>query len=58
MEKVGFGDQYCGTSDLLSTVDYVDTKGVDYLSVYVVSVGSGDEDFAFVVVDEESADHF
>jgi hypothetical protein len=44
-------------TDLLSGVDYVDSESIDYLPVDIVAVCSGDQDFALVVVYEDSAYH-
>lgn len=57
MEERSPGNISHGTSDLLSCMDDINTKGINGVSSNVISVDSGDQDLSLVVVNEEASNH-
>lgn len=58
MEKAGPGDVGDGRADLLSRVDYIDSKGVDSVSANIVAINARYQDLSLVVVHKQPAYHF
>lgn len=58
MEKAGPGDVGDGRPDLLSCVDYIDSKGVDSVPADIVSIDARNQDLSLVVVHKQPAYHF
>ena len=41
----------------MSGMDDVDPKGIDSIPSDVIAINSGNQNFSFVIVDEQSSDH-
>lgn len=58
MEKAGPGNVGDGRPDLLSRVDYINSKGVNSVPADIIAINAGYQDLSLVVVHKQPAYHF